>query len=158
MSEERTGERGSETVHRFLLNFVFVFKDDHCQHSRLVGDSGTVLRREVVKSGKEKPGDQGGSDHGDQGGGGQDDVEEVVDGGTMRRGRAVKSKPLARRHSRASSLDRREIYQKYIHTDRSEHFKFHFFSIMISCKKCASKCIVLQQRNLKLIGLLSQCN
>ena len=158
MSEERTGERGSETVHRFLLNFVFVFKDDHCQHSRLVGDSGTVLRREVVKSGKEKPGDQGGSDHGDQGGGGQDDVEEVDEAGTMRRGRAVKSKPLARRHSRASSLDRREIYQKYIHTDRSEHFKFHFFSIMISCKKCASKCIVLQQRNLKLIGLLSQCN
>ena len=120
MSEERTGEGGSETVHRFLLNFVFVFKDDHCQHSRLVGDSGTVLRREVVKSSKEKPGDQGGSDHGDQGGGGQDDVEEVGEGGTMRRGRAVKSKPLARRHSRASSLDRREIYQKYIHTDRSE--------------------------------------
>ena len=131
MSEERTGEGGSETVHRFLLNFVFVFKDDHCQHSRLVGDSGTVLRREVVKSGKEKPGDQGGSDYGDRGGGGQD-VEEVCEGGTMRRGRAVKSKPLARRHSRASSLDRREIYQKYIHTDRSEHFKFHlqYFDFM----------------------------
>ena len=132
MSEERTGEGGSETVHRFLLNFVFVFKDDHCQHSRLVGDSGTVLRREVVKSGKEKPGDQGGSDHGDQGGGGQEVVEEVDEAGTMRRGRAVKSKPLARRHSRASSLDRREIYQKYIHTDRSEHFKFHlqYFDFM----------------------------
>ena len=125
---------------------------------RLVGDSGTVLRREVVKSGKEKPGDQGGSDHGDQGGGGQDDVEEVVDGGTMRRGRAVKSKPLARRHSRASSLDRREIYQKYIHTDRSEHFKFLIFSILISCKEWAPKSIFLQQHNLKLIGLISRCN
>ena len=158
MSEERTGEGGSETVHRFLLNFVFVFKDDHCQHSRLVGDSGTVLRREVVKSGKEKPGDQGGSDHGDQGGGGQEVVEEVGEGGTMRRGRAVKSKPLARRHSRASSLDRREIYQKYIHTDRSVHSKFHIFSILISGKSCATRCIFLQQHNLKLIGLLSQCN
>ena len=117
-----------------MFLFSFKIKDDHCQHSRLVGDSGTVLRREVVKSGKEKPGDQGGSDHGDQGGGGQDDVEEVDEAGTMRRGRAVKSKPLARRHSRASSLDRREIYQKYIHTDRSELF---IFSVLISCMKCA---------------------
>ena len=28
---------------------------------------------------------------------------------------------VIRRHSRASSLDRREIYQKYIHTDRCVH-------------------------------------
>ena len=52
-------------------------------------------------------------------------------GGTVRRGRGggggnKEGRNLGRRHSRASSLDRREIYQKYIHTDRSVHFALKY--------------------------------
>ena len=48
--------------------------------------------------------------------------QEPGEEGTVRRGRGGKvGRNLGRRHSRASSLDRREIYQKYIHTDRSVH-------------------------------------
>ena len=68
MSEERGGEKEGETVHRlvFTLPFLFFFSLDfpllyffspdflaqhkitpYCQNCRLVGDSGTVLRREV---------------------------------------------------------------------------------------------------------------
>ena len=78
-------------------------------HCRLVGDSGTVLRREVRASDhvERKPGEPGGD-------------QEPGEEGTVRRGRGGKvGRNLGRRHSRASSLDRREIYQKYIHTDRS---------------------------------------
>ena len=78
------------------------------QNYRLVGDSGTVLRREV-RGGDARTGKGGDQDEGEAG--------EV---GTVRRGRGGKGeRGLGRRHSRASSLDRREIYQKYIHTDRS---------------------------------------
>ena len=44
-----------------------------------------------------------------------DGEEEQGEGEVVKRGRSG----LARKHSRASSLDRREIFQKYIHTDRS---------------------------------------
>ena len=77
-------------------------------HCRLVGDSGTVLRREVRASDHVEPGEPGGD-------------QEPGEEGTVRRGRGGKvGRNLGRRHSRASSLDRREIYQKYIHTDRSD--------------------------------------
>ena len=55
-----------------------------------------------------KPGEPGGD-------------QEPGEEGTVRRGRGGKvGRNFGRRHSRASSLDRREIYQKYIHTDRSD--------------------------------------
>ena len=77
-------------------------------HCRLVGDSGTVLRREGRASDHVEPGEPGGD-------------QEPGEEGTVRRGRGGKvGRNLGRRHSRASSLDRREIYQKYIHTDRSD--------------------------------------
>ena len=69
-----------------------------------------MLRREV-RGGDARTGKGGDQDEGEAG--------EV---GTVRRGRGGKGeRGLGRRHSRASSLDRREIYQKYIHTDRSVH-------------------------------------
>ena len=64
-----------------------------------------------MRGGDERPGEGGDQAEGEAG--------EV---GTVRRGRGGKGeRGLGRRHSRASSLDRREIYQKYIHTDRSAH-------------------------------------
>ena len=60
-----------------------------------------------------RTGERGDEDEGEVG-------EEFGEGGTVRRGRGGKGgRNLGRKHSRASSLDRREIYQKYIHTDRS---------------------------------------
>ena len=93
----------------YILSFC-----DHFQRRRLVGDSGTVLRREVRGS-DGRTGERGDEDEGEVG-------EEFGEGGTVRRGRGGKGgRNLGRKHSRASSLDRREIYQKYIHTDRSVH-------------------------------------
>ena len=71
-----------------------------------------MLRREVRGS-DERTGEGEDEDEGEAG-------EEFGEVGTVRRGRGGKGeRSLGRRHSRASSLDRREIYQKYIHTDRS---------------------------------------
>lgn len=79
----------------------------HC----LVGDSGTVLRARSG-GGEQEGGTVRRGRRGEVGGGEVKTVE--VKAVEARGGEAA----VSRRHSRASSLDRREIYQKYIHTDR----------------------------------------